>query len=190
MFTKAEDVAALVRIFGKVQGDILEIGCNRGVTTRALAEAFPGRIIHGVDCVRAPMCPGQAGEALRDAGESGAEAVGLPNVRIWRGLSPVVQRRCEMHLAGVRGVFIDGDHRASAVALDTLWAFDFLGRRRAATGEAAVVAWHDYYEGAPGWCGVRETVDSLMAFHGTAVQAEEGTWVAWASARAAPGAGK
>lgn len=182
MYTPANDVAALIRIFSGTAGDILEIGCNRGVTTRALAEAFPDRLIHGIDCVRAPMDRAQQREELAEGGQIGEAALGLGNVRIWRGLSPAVQRRVERDLAGVRCIFVDGDHRASAVAADTLWAMDFLKRHAGGAGRA-VIAWHDYYETAPAWCGVRHAVDALAVVPQSPLRGlkhEPGTWVAWA----------
>lgn len=154
MYTPDTDLPAIFNYFDNCPGDILEIGCNAGVTTRKLAERYPDRQIYGVDSAQSylTMHPSQHGETPE---HPGVLASGLPNVHIIEGLSPLILNSHRPQLSSVTCVFIDGDHSFAGVLADTYWLLGFLS----ATGN--VIIWHDYYKGCPNWCRVNQVVDSV-----------------------------
>ena len=70
-------------------------------------------------------------------------------------------------------IFIDGDHRFEAVKADTEAALEFL------QAGGGTLVWHDYYEGAPAWVGVKRYLDSLAL----EIEQVEDTWLALASVK-------
>jgi precorrin-6B methylase 2 len=156
-FTPAHDVKVVIGEFAEHTdgGNILEIGCNLGWTTRELALAFPNSIVYAVDWPPAgqSMSAHQRGEA--PSWEKSCEAArALPNVlpiiADSRKLTPGMFRE-------VTRVFIDGDHSYEGVKRDTALAMRMMAEYEDARW---VVTWHDCYEKAPDWVGVRKYLES------------------------------
>lgn len=152
VYTKPNEVATLVALASMTNGTIVEIGCNEGRTTLALANAFPGRRVIGIDYTRSSaMVYGQSCEQPR------ASFVG----RLARHMDNVSILDCLSHLAPIQNrsagfVFIDGDHTCNGVSRDTASALHWLAR-------SGIIVWHDYFEpecGAnpPDYVKVREAI--------------------------------
>jgi len=155
--TKMHEVQWLVWKAAQVPGNILEIGTHLGATARALALAFPGRMIHTVDDPRAVVQPEQQHEVLPER-DIGRLIRGLPNVRQHR--PPFDYRGTDIGLA-----FIDGDHSYEAVKRDT----------EAALKHARTIVWHDVFEWQHPWVGVFK----YLSQSGLPVTRVEGTWLAY-----------
>ena len=114
----------------------LEIGTHRGHTTKILAEKFPEMQIVTVDpgnqIQEADRARNQVAEYPSQS-EIGECARTYPNVRILK------QRIEEIDWSSMRFdmVFVDGDHRYSAVLRDTAIAFGVLRN-------PGIIVWHDY----------------------------------------------
>lgn len=153
--TQRHEVQWLVWKAAQVPGNILEIGTHQGATARALAMAFPNRLVYTVDNPDARLAPEQQHEVLRKE-QIGHLARGLPNVRL---LTPPVT------YDNIGLVFIDGDHRYDAVKADTEQALK----------HARCVVWHDVIEDSAPWLGVyRYLLDSRLP-----VTRVEGTMLAY-----------
>jgi hypothetical protein len=151
---------------------VVEIGCNEGQTTADIARTFPAVPVIGVDIPEGSrMVQDQRGEAPA-ASRLGFRTLGLSNVRILQKPSWELEWsdiRNGLELIGMAGAglpslaididrwkiplvfFIDGDHSYSGVRSDTLLCADMLLRSLG----GGMLIWHDDYEGAPDWCGVR-----------------------------------
>ncbi len=184
-FTPAHDVQMILALISKVVDSheeqfqlgeppvlVVEIGCNEGQTTADIARTFPTVSVIGVDVSEGSrMAEAQRGEAPA-ASRLGIRTRGLPNVRILKKPSWELEWsdiRNGLELTGVEGdglpplaldierwkaplvFFIDGDHSYSGVRSDTLLCADMLLRSLA----GGMLIWHDDYDGAPAWCGVR-----------------------------------
>ena len=159
MYTPDNDLSCIFHYFDNCPGDILEIGCNSGVTTKKLAERYPERKVFGIDSRNSylTMHPSQHGECPQNT--VGHLARDLPNVSIIDGLSPLHLLDYAEKLKNVRCVFVDGDHSYAGVSADTYWLLGFL------PPVDNVILWHDYYDNAPNWCRVKAVVDQLFPIY-------------------------
>jgi hypothetical protein len=157
-FTQPHEVQALCWLARQVPGDILELGCNEGRTTRELALNFPDKRIFAVDFVarQGTLCPEQRGEKpLR--GNIARLARDLPNVKAFNHNSRQIDLT-RGPFSGVRFIFIDGDHSYAGVKADTEIALAHL--KRHGTG---MIVWHDFHDDALEWVKVYEYVTREVA---------------------------
>jgi len=165
--TSAIEVKFLCWLARETEGNVVELGCNKGLTTRDLARSNPGKIIYAVDNFATRSQPNDWQHAERPSPDDFCvHARELENVVVLHGDSARLNYDA---LRDVRLVFIDGDHTFEAVRADTERARAHLER----TGGGWLV-WHDYYAGGPFWVGVRRYVDSLDL----AVEQVADTWLA------------
>ena len=155
-WTPAHDTIRLIHLVREVPGDILEIGCNTGITTKELAEAFPDRTVYGVDFVLAKesMTEKQKWEAPAAVG---IIARHLHNVRIFEESSFTLDYR---KAGSLKIIFIDGDHSYEGVRRDTEKAMDHLR----ATGGGRII-WHDYHDRESEWCAVKRYLNDSVPEH-------------------------
>lgn len=170
--TPVHEVRYLCWLAGTAPGNWVEIGCNKGLTTRDIAAHNPRKIIYAVDWF--------AGDGMAE--EQKGERPGPHDFCVYaRRLRNVVclhARSAEINyraLVDVGVVFIDGDHSHAAVKADTEAALEYFRDRRG----GGIIVWHDYYEDAPRWVGVKPYVDSLDL----PLERIRGTWLATARIR-------
>lgn len=145
-----DDAKLLVYLSRMADGDIVEIGCHRGSTTRMLAENNPRKHVHGIGWSGDPTMTKEQMDEYIDAGEIGVYARGFTNVTIHDVIS------WQFHLPRTTGmVFVDGDHSPHAVAMDTANILLHL--------KDCIVVYHDYGPDAPGWVGVNEVLHGPLA---------------------------
>ncbi len=151
--TSARETKLLCWLARQIEGNVAEIGCNKGLTTRDLALSNPTKLVYAVDYfVRCQGHDWQIGERP-SAEELCVYARHLKNVVVVHADSAHLNYEA---LIDVGLVFIDGDHTLEGVCADTERALRFLERRG-----SGIIVWHDYYETAPHWVGVKPYVDSL-----------------------------
>lgn len=126
-WTPERDIRPLLWLIERSAGDILEIGCADGCTTRILAESFPRRQIYAVDWSANPVS-----DTCRPANLC-EQAAQLPNVHVID-----TDSRSVSYPESIGFVYIDGDHSWDGVRADSERAFLF-GRSHEVT-----IAWHDY----------------------------------------------
>ncbi len=152
--TPAHEVRFLCWLTKQIKGNIVEIGCNKGLTTRDLAISNPEKIIYTVDYFNT------------DGGMSNMQKHESPSLKdfclyardLWNVVC-IYKNSAEINyesLSNVKLIFIDGDHTFDAVKADTERALNFLY-----SNSGGLIVWHDYYEGAPKWVGVMKFVNSL-----------------------------
>lgn len=148
-FTAPHEVQALCWLARRTPGDILEIGCNEGRTTRDLALNNPDKRVFGVDYAgrRNTLCPGQKHERPR-AAHIGRLARDLPNASI-RNFNSRKLTLSRKPLSSVQFIFIDGDHSYAGVKADTEIALRHIRRQRCGT-----IVWHDFHQDPPEWLQV------------------------------------
>lgn len=161
-WTPDYDTKVLCWLMDQVQGDILEIGCNNGTTTRELALRYPERQIIALDYVsmQPTMVKDQHYEIPWD--EFGRHATGLRNVELRNENSRLLDYS---RFPGVRAVFIDGDHSYYGVKADTdlaLAAFEGKDREVPYAG-ARLIVWHDASPNTPAWCQVWQYLEAEVA---------------------------
>jgi SAM-dependent methyltransferase len=167
--TPAHEVKLLAWLADRCGGNVVEIGCNKGLTTRDLAARDSRRIVYAVDYFggdAAMLAPQQGERPSPD--DFCVHARHLPNVVCLHERGATLNYDA---LRDVRLVFIDGDHSYAAVRADTERALDFFSRN-----DGGTLVWHDYYEGGPQWVGVKKFVDTLDL----EIKIAEGTWMAFA----------
>jgi hypothetical protein len=186
-WTCAYEVQLLCWLAQQTKGGILEIGCNEGRTTRELALANPHRFVMGVDYTGCDdtLCPEQKREKPH-ATAVGRHANMLANVQVFDTKSaelPRVLPNIRDNQPPIGFIFIDGDHSYRGVKADTLLALDIIAGNIAEGAGGGIIAWHDCYDHAPGWVGVKSYLDKEIApkFGGERV---EGTWLAILDLRA------
>jgi len=171
--TPAHEVKYLCWLLQQQDGNCVEIGCNKGMTTRDLANANPDRIIYAVDyfATDGPMIDAQKSERP-SADDFCVWARHLPNVVCVHAKSGTLNYGA---LRAVKLIFIDGDHTFEGVRRDTEQAIGHLEGSGGGT-----IVWHDFYDDGPDWVGVRRylTTTSLSI---TSVQ---NTWLAYAKIEA------
>lgn len=145
-----EDAKLLLYLSRMANGNIVEIGCHRGETTKMLAEYNPGKHVYGVGWSGPPtMEPEQMDEYI-DPGEIGVYARHLPNVGIYDDIS------WEFKFPPFIGmVFVDGDHSFRGVVKDTA---HILGRLK-----DCIVVYHDYGPGSAEWIGVNDVLNGILS---------------------------
>lgn len=164
--TSAREVKFLCWLAQGTEGNVVEIGCNKGLTTRDLALTNPTKFVYAVDYfVRRQDHDWQICERP-SAEELCVYARHLRNVVVLHADSAQLNYEA---LVDVDLIFIDGDHTFEGVRADTECALRFLSER----GHGTVV-WHDYYETGPDWVGVKRYVDSLDL----EIVRVDGTWIA------------
>src|SRR5688500_7122732 len=109
-YTSPHEVQCLCWLARQSAGDILELGCNAGLTTRELALHCPDQRVFAVDYAGEDdtLCPQQKGEKPL-AVHIGHFARDLRNVSIQNQNSRHVNLT-KKPLTTVRFIFIDGDH--------------------------------------------------------------------------------
>lgn len=157
-WTQGPETQLIVWLAMPYAGDVLEIGCNNGLTTRELALNRPQSKVYGLDYVGmdVTMVPQQRGE--KPWHEFGKWCQDIPNVTLLNMDSRKITYAAIC--PGVRVVFIDGDHSYEGVKADTELAIAHL---KSVGG--GLIMWHDYYEGSPDWCGVKRYIDAEIAPH-------------------------
>lgn len=116
-------------------GNILEIGCNEGFTTAALAVNNPKRRVTGVDYSQSAMvmAPPQRCEQPKEIGHV---ARMFPNVTIIDQDSSTLLYDPEWQ---IRFIFIDGGHHYSQIKKDSEKAIEYLKDNM-----GGYIVWHDY----------------------------------------------
>lgn len=174
LLTPYIDLQVLVGLAKCYPGDILELGCHRGITTRVLAEQFPERRIYAVDWTSNPSIPDfQKGE-LQAKQELCVKAKDKPNVTV---LDMNSNEFPYSDHPGISFVFIDGDHTYEGVKADSNKAVEAMSKR----GKPSCICWHDYHEveeKMPEGLGVgrylREELSKVRS-----VTSLRGTWLAF-----------
>lgn len=155
-YTQDKETEAIIETFKQVKGDIIELGCNRGETTKKLAKAFPDRNIYAYDLGFTPNSNNQEKERLNDY-EIGELVKDFINVDVWEkntNHSTVIRHTC---------FFIDAGHDFLNVAFDTLNIFDQIKREDSSLREKPCLyafCWHDYKEHE--WVRVKNFVDLFI----------------------------
>jgi precorrin-6B methylase 2 len=171
-FTAPHEVQALCWLARQTSGDILEIGCNEGRTSRDLAVANPNKRVFAIDYAGrdATLCPGQKHEKPT-AANIGRLARDLPNVSI-RNVKSQHINLSRKPLSSVRFIFIDGDHSYAGVKTDTEMALAHIERFSQGT-----IVWHDCHQDPPEWLKVYEYLDREVAPH-YRLDVIDSTWLA------------
>lgn len=164
-YTPQRDV---IRLFNAIElhskGDILEIGCNKGVTTAKIATHFPERHVYGIDYHELELAAEQQGEVPEQC-DIGYYASQHSNVTVEN-----VKSKDFKIPKTVDAIFIDGDHSYEGVKADTEMALKHLKK--------GVVMWHDAYKDCPDWCGVYRFLQELIE-DGKDVVFCEDSWIAY-----------
>jgi hypothetical protein len=174
-WTPAHEVQCLSWLAQQTNGAILEIGCNEGRTTRELALTNPDRLVIGIDYTGEDdtLCREQKGEKPTVIGRHAAM---LPNVQLVNAKSTDLRdhlHRIVDNNPCIGLIFIDGDHSYRGVKEDSLLALDLF----AGNNLGGLVIWHDCYDDAPAWVGVRAFLENEFAAK-YEVERIEGTWLA------------
>jgi Methyltransferase domain len=165
--TAVADVQFLCWLARRTDGNIVEIGCNKGLPTRDLAITNPDKIVYAVDYfAEGPGVNDWQQAELPAANDFCVYARDLDNVLVVYAESARLNYDA---LRDVRMIFIDGNHTFEAVRADTERARAYLERNG-----GGWLLWHDYYDSAPFWVGVKRYVDSLDL----AIEHVAETWLA------------
>jgi Methyltransferase domain len=165
--TSATEVKFLCWLARQIDGNIVEIGCNKGLTTRDLARTNPNKIVYAVDYfVSRPSCNVWQEAERPSPDDFCVHARELENVVVLHADSARLNYGA---LRDVKLIFIDGDHTFEHVRADSEQARHFLEKNG-----GGWIVWHDYYDDGPSWVGVQRYVDSLDL----AVDRVAGTWLA------------
>jgi hypothetical protein len=153
-WTLRSEVKALCYYAKMCGGNIVEIGCNEGNTTVALAFNNPDKRIYAVDWLQSPstMVPEQRQERPEVLAK---HAQGFSNVEIIDTDSSDFAYDSKWN---VRMVFIDGGHQYSQVKSDSEKAIDHLQRNA-----GGYVFWHDYASDRPNWVEVARYLEREIA---------------------------
>ncbi len=170
--TPPHEVKFLCWLAHQIKGNVVEIGCNKGLTTRDIANTNPDKIIYAVDYFGADKSMTAQQESERPLPQDFCvHTRGMQNVVCVNAKSAELNYEA---LRKVKLIFIDGDHSFDSVKADTEAALAHLQRHG-----GGVLVWHDYYAGAPDWVGVKQYVDSLNL----EIEQVEGTWLALAKVK-------
>jgi len=153
-YTAPHEIAFLCWCAQHCPGNVLEIGCNYGRTTQALARTNPSKTVYAVDRTTiSGLAPEQIGETPV-FGLAGRLAWKEPNVALFNlpnGITPELISELKVGM-----VFIDGDHAYEGVKRDTDALLDADVR--------GLFVWHDYDildNPDRKWIEVRRYVDTL-----------------------------
>lgn len=130
---------------------ILEIGCNEGYTTAALALNSPSQLVVGVDFSDSDILM-ESHQKHERPSQIGVVAKRFPNVIIIDQDSATIEYDKNWN---VRFIFIDGGHHFNQVKIDTEKAIRHLSEN---TG--GFIFWHDFGRNLP-WIGVDQVLKSL-----------------------------
>ena len=144
VYTIEEEARIILWLAGKTQGNCVEIGCNEGMFTRALAEWYPGKRVYAVDSPYIDLVAEQEYERVKEVGKFAAH---LPNVTVVSASS-----RSFFYPPNVTFAFIDGDHTYEGVKADT---------EKAMLYEPQIIAWHDYRPDSE-WMGVARLLNEMV----------------------------
>ena len=161
VWTLRDEVVALCHYAHICGGNVIEIGCNEGHTTAALAYNNPAARIYAVDWDQSPstMVPEQRGECPQTVGRFARE---FANVEIINVDSSELTYDSDWN---VRMIFIDGGHHYAQVKRDTNKAIAYLQNHR-----GGYVLWHDYAADRPKWVEVAHYLDrEIMPYYGLSV---------------------
>jgi predicted O-methyltransferase YrrM len=138
----------------RTNGNIIEIGCNEGRTTKFLADQFPHLSIVGIDWTGVPtMCEGEM-PCKVDKDSIGRMVRNRTNVTIHDAISWEFNYSA---YSPISLIFIDGDHQFDAVKKDTDHAIKMIKH----TCRPAYIAWHDAKEMPETWNGVMRYLSGL-----------------------------
>jgi len=184
--TRPDEVRVLCALAAQTRGNLLEIGTNRGRTTRALAKQSAPRLVYAVDFIP-PVCESaMAREQVNEIPTMETvclHARNLPNVH----LSLLDSKTFDYAGKNIGFVFIDGNHTLEGVRADTELALAAM--RDGQTAFPFIIAWHDYYDDRPVdscFVRVRQYLDETFSEHWP-VKHVTGTAVAYAEWPAAGG---
>lgn len=167
--TPAHEVRFLCWLAQQTRGNVVEIGCNKGLTTRDFASTNPDKIIYAVD-----YFADDASMALEQQCEKPSPQDFCIYAREMPNVVCIHEKSARLNywaLQNVKLAFIDGDHSLESVKADTEAALAFFQSHR-----GGIIVWHDYYDESPSWVGVKQYVDSL----GLDIERVDGTWLALA----------
>lgn len=156
-WTLQTEVVALCYYAKRSGGNIVEIGCNEGNTTAALAFNNPEKRIYAIDWLQSAsaMLPEQRQEQPEILAKY---ARGFGNVEIINTDSSGIVYDPKWN---IRMVFIDGGHHYAQVKCDSEKAINHLQLH--AGGH---VLWHDYARDRPNWVEVASYLEREIApFH-------------------------
>jgi hypothetical protein len=144
------EIAALCYYAKMCGGNIVEIGCNEGNTTAALAFNNLDRRIYAIDWTQSTdkMISEQHGEKPQALGKYARE---FSNVEIIGADSSLIHYDPEWN---VRMIFIDGGHDYAQVKRDLEKAIDHLQH-----DAGGYVFWHDYGRDRPLWVEVASYIE-------------------------------
>lgn len=137
---------------------IVEIGCSRGRSTRALGDHTAGTVYSIDSWLDYPLVrpAGYGAQAYQLAQQNLADLIAAGRVRLLRGAAEdVVPELLETLREQVDLVFIDGDHTYEAVRRDITLCRPLLR-------PGGVLSGHDYND-VPRHAGVRQAVDEAVA---------------------------
>lgn len=150
-YTPTKDIKVVLWLSRKCDGNILEIGCNTGITTNELCRFNPEKKIYALDYLQAnqTMSEEQKKEAPKKIGSLIKKDC---NVEIINKNSRDFNF---FDLDNVGFIFIDGDHSFESVKKDTEQSMRYIFTRG-----KGIICWHDYRKN-PSWCGVKKLLDKL-----------------------------
>lgn len=151
-FTPEHEVSLIGSIVSHSKGNVLELGCNEGHTTRDLATNFPERHFYAVDCTaeNLKVDPYQNIERVTSA-RFAIYARDLPNVSV---IDCDTKELNYSDLKDVGVIFIDADHTYDGVKQDTQNAMNHLQQN-----SGGIVIWHDFFKDQPNhWVKVSQYI--------------------------------
>jgi predicted O-methyltransferase YrrM len=169
-FTSPFEVESIVTLLTGINAQrVMEIGCNEGLTSKAILENVPSITEYfGVDVLQGYRfaCSVQEGETSDCPGKYVLDDLRFNLIVSERGsfdLDP------EDFGGPLDAVFIDGDHSNLAVEHDSMLAFRVVR-------SGGLVIWHDYHD--LGKVGVKEVLEEHAKI-GRDIKHVEGTWLAY-----------
>ncbi len=151
---------SLYEATNKTNGNIAEIGCNKGNNTVLFGVNFPDRITYAIDYIdETQTMPTEQGDKQHLDGTFittdtiAIKAKHLTNVKIMNCNSQTMDYSV---FDNVTMFFIDADHSYDGVKIDTCKAIDYLSSRN-----GGYIACHDYRnDDKYPWIGVKKFIDS------------------------------
>lgn len=151
------EIKILAWSLGRVRGDYIEMGVNKGYTALNICKNNPKKTIYGVDWPYwdgSTMCPGQMSE-MPDKENVAEMCDGLPNFSLILGNTRNVWIPLTVRNQGM--VLIDGDHTYKGVKADTENVLEQVQR-------GTLIFWHDYDNNLHhDYIGVRDYIDNEIA---------------------------